>query len=387
MIDLHNTILGTAADFKQVNNMVTFIDNHDMSRFMTLSNNTQHSVDTAYVIQLTERGVPGIYYGTEQYATGSSDPDNRGDMPSFDINSTAYQIISKLAPLRKSNAALAYGTYLERWINNDVYVYERAFNGYVVLVAVNRNTNKGYSLDNILTSLPTGTYSDELDGLMGGSPLTVLNGGSVPDYYLGPGVCAVWQSAPRECPEPVIGSVDPLMSRAGNQVTITGRGFGSSGSVSFGSYQATVVDWSDSRITVTVPLNLPAGEYSVAVAAPGATSSPYPGFTALTEAQEALRFKVNNATTELGQNVYLVGNVGELGAWDPARAIGPLFNSTSTIGVYPTWFYDASVPSGASLEFKFIKMDSGGNVVWEQGANHTYTVPNYASEVDVNWQN
>ncbi|MDR2751826.1 MAG: IPT/TIG domain-containing protein [Clostridiales bacterium] len=387
MGDLHNTILGTAADFKQVNNMVTFIDNHDMSRFMTLANNTSHSVDTAYVIQLTERGVPAIYYGTEQYATGSEDPDNRSDMPSFDTNSNAYKIISKLAPLRKSNAALAYGTYLERWINDDVYVFERYFNGYTVLTAVNRNTSQGYQLDDILTSLPPGTYQDELDGLMGGSPLTVLNGGSVPDYYLGPGVCAVWQFVPVSTAAPVIGNVDPLMSRAGNVVTITGRGFGDTlGTVNFGSYSQVPTEWSDTRITVTVPQNLPAGEYSISVVASGTTSSAYPGFSALTTAQAVLRFKVNNATTALGENVYLLGNVVELGNWDTSKAIGPLFNSTDTIGVYPTWFYDVSVPVGYTIEYKFVKIDSSGNITWEQGANHTYQVPASASEVTVDWQ-
>ncbi|KGX90124.1 hypothetical protein N783_01140 [Pontibacillus marinus BH030004 = DSM 16465] len=42
---------------------------------------------------------------------------------------------------------------------------------------------------------------------------------------------------------------------------------------------------------------------------------------------------------------------------------------------YPTWYYDVSVPAGTSLEFKFIKIDGSGNVVWEGGANHTYTTP------------
>ena len=62
-------------------------------------------VDSAFILQLTNRGVPAIYYGSEQFLTGAADPDNRGDMITFDTTTNAYQIISKLAPMRKTNPA------------------------------------------------------------------------------------------------------------------------------------------------------------------------------------------------------------------------------------------------------------------------------------------
>jgi glycosidase len=49
MVDLNNVIQGTSTDFDEVNDQVTSIDNHDMSRFMTLSGNNQRSVDNAYI--------------------------------------------------------------------------------------------------------------------------------------------------------------------------------------------------------------------------------------------------------------------------------------------------------------------------------------------------
>ncbi len=389
MVDLHNVIEATAEDFNEVNDQVTFIDNHDMSRFMTLSGNNQRNVENAYVLLLTSRGVPTIYYGSEQYLTGSNDPDNRKDMPSFSTTTKAYRVISKLAPLRKTNPALAYGTSQERWLNNDVYIYEREFAGSVVLTAVNRNQSTGYNITGLFTALPSGTYNDILEGLLGGESITVSSAGAVTPFTLGAGESMVWQYTRTSVTAPVIGNVDPMLGKAGNTVIITGRGFGTgSGQVLFGTAAASVQSWSDSSITVTVP-NVGAGSYEIKVkTAAGVTSSGYAGFEVLSGSQAAVRFVVNNATTPYGTNVYLVGSVYELGNWDPGKAIGPLFNSTSTIGSYPTWFYDVSVPAGAVLQYKFIKIDGNNNVTWESGSNHTVTVPTSGTAtVTVNWQN
>ena len=64
----------------------------------------------------------------------------------------------------------------QRWINSDVYIYERKFFGSVVLVAINKNETNGYSITGLNTALPAGNYSDYLTGLLGGSAITVTNG-------------------------------------------------------------------------------------------------------------------------------------------------------------------------------------------------------------------
>lgn len=375
MQDLYSVMVARETSYKEINDQVTFIDNHDMSRFMTLANGNARALENAYVLMLTSSGIPTVYYGSEQYATGSTDPYNRGDMPGFSTSSTAYQVISRLAPLRKSNPALAYGTTQERWVNSDVLVYERTFGNSVVLVAVNRNTSQGYDITGALTSLPDGQYGDVLENLLGGGTLTV-SGGAVGSYYLGAGQAAVWQYTADEEDGPEIGNIDPLVGIAGNTVTITGTGFGSaSGSVKFGTASAQILSWSDSMIRVTVP-TVSAGYYTVSVTtASGAEADGYEQFKVLTGTQTAVRFIVQNATTAYGQNIYIVGNCLELGNWDTEKAVGPFFNATETIAEYPDWFFDISVPQGYALEYKFIKKDAAGNVVWESGTNHTYTVP------------
>lgn len=374
MQEFYDVVVATETEYKEINDQVTFIDNHDMSRFMTLANNSS-SVDMAYVVQMTSSGIPTIYYGSEQYATGASDPDNRGDMPSFNTNSKAYKIISKLAPMRKANPALAYGKTIERWVNSDVLVYERTFGNSVVYTAVNRSSTRGYDISGALTALPTGTYSDVLQGLCGGGNLTVSNG-SIGSYYLAAGQAAVWQYTATNETAPEIGNIDPLMGVAGNTVTITGCGFGSTaGTVSFGTTNASIVSWSDSCIKVIVP-SMTAGYYTIKVTTNlGASVANYAQYKVLTAEQVAVRFIVKNAPTNYGQNVYIVGNCIELGNWNAEKAVGPFFNSTSSIATYPDWFFDVSVPAGQNLEFKFIKKDAAGNVVWEGGTNHVYTTP------------
>lgn len=75
------------------------------------------------------------------------------------------------------------------------------------------------------------------------------------------------------------------------------------------------------------------------------------------------------ASTVTGQNIYVVGNIAALGAWSPASAL--LLSSAN----YPTWSVTVSLPGSTAIEYKYIKKDGSGNVVWESGANRTATTP------------
>jgi hypothetical protein len=90
-------------------------------------------------------------------------------------------------------------------------------------------------------------------------------------------------------------------------------------------------------------------------------------------ATSAVTFKVENATTPWGTNVFVVGDAPELGGWDAAHAI-PL-----TPTAYPTWSATVKIPKGKSIALKFIKKDGAGNVTWEGGANRTWVVPSTAT--------
>ena len=365
-------IAESEAKYEQTADQVTFLDNHDMDRFHFDGADVKNT-DLALAVMLTSRGVPNIYYGTEQYMTGNGDPNNRKKQTAFNKTTKAYQIISKLAALRKNNQALGYGKTKERWINNDVYVYERTFGKDVVLTAVNKSKTASYNISGLTSTLPAGTYTDQLTALLGGSSISVGSGGAVSAFDLSPGEAAVY-SFNGSAAAPSIGQVGPVMGAPGTTVTISGESFGSTaGTVKFGTVNASVVSWSNTEITVKIPA-ASAGNYQVSVVTSGgAASGTYGPVEVLSGKQSSVRFIVNGASTNLGQAIYIVGNVSELGNWDAAKAVGPFYNQVIT--KYPGWYYDVSVPSGRSVEFKFIKKDAAGNVVWESGSNHVYTTP------------
>ncbi|MWC26998.1 alpha-amylase family glycosyl hydrolase [Paenibacillus sp. MMS18-CY102] len=386
MYGLDSMLSSTATDYYSVNDQVTFLDNHDLDRFQ-VTGASGRKLEQALALTLTSRGVPAIYYGTEQYMIGTSEPGNRARMSSFSTSTTAYNVISKLAPLRKSNPAIAYGSTQQRWINNDVYIYERKFGNNVAVVAINKNLSSSYSVSGLTTSLPSGTYSDTLTNSLSGNSITVGSGGAVNTFTLAAGGVGVW-SYTTAATAPVVGHVGPLMGKPGTTVTIDGVGFGSTaGTVYFGTTAVTganIVSWEDTEIKAIVP-SVTAARYGVKVRTSGAVdSNTINNFNVLTGEQVSVRFIVNNATTALGENVYLTGSVSELGNWTAASAIGPLFNSVITS--YPSWYYDVSVPAGTTIQYKFLKKN-GATVTWEGGTNHSFTAPaSGTATVNVNWQ-
>ena len=167
---------------------VVFMDNHDMARISTALRSTASTfgpgnneagggqseafakkrVDLGLVATMTVRGIPAIYYGTEHYSANfttnafgqvGSDPYNREVMPSFAQDSEAFKIIQALTELRKTSPAIQQGSYSQKWLNDDILVYERKFEDDVVLVALNRGAATSINVsalslaDNYYTSL------------------------------------------------------------------------------------------------------------------------------------------------------------------------------------------------------------------------------------------
>lgn len=390
--ELDNNINTENSNFMWSNDLVTFFDSHDESRLLSINNNTNR-LHEAMAFLLTARGIPVILYGDEQYlhndTNGGGDPYCRVWMSSFNTSTTAYQLINKLAGLRQSmNDALAYGGYQQRWINNDIYIYERRFFNDVVLVAINKNDSTSQPISGLYTALPAGSYSDYLGGLLGGSGLTVTtgSGGNNPanNFTLPAHTVAVWQSTGTPA-APEVGSIGPTLGQPGMKVTIAGKGFGSStGQVLFGSTAASIQSWSDTSVTLTVP-SVGNGVYQAQLKNSSGTSANTIQFTVLTAALIPVTFTVYNATpTSPGDYIFVTGSTIELGDWGTTfdTAIGPMLDPN-----YPNWFLNTSLPAGATVQFKFIKIAANGSVTWEAGSNHQYTVPTSGTGfVNVNWQ-
>lgn len=379
-----------AQAFTQPNDLVTFFDNHDNPRILSQGADRM-AVKQAISFLLTCRGVPVLYYGDEQYLYNDTNngvvPYNRNGMTSFTSND-ATLLIQYLAALRAANPGMAYGTMTPRWINNDVYIYERQLGTNVVLVAINKNPSTDQAISGLLSYLPPGSYTDYLAQTMGGLGIAVTGiAGSynpVTNFTLPHNSVSIWVSAGSVPPS--IGSVTPRVANPGAAVTISGAGFGATaGTVNFiaGSttLPATVTNWSNGQITAVVP-TLAAGAATVTVTQGTATSNAAP-FTVNTATLIPVNFSVSGTPALFGTDVImLTGNVAELGngatTWNDA--IGPV-----TIPAAGSALQTVSVPAGATVQFQFFVLHSNESITSE-GVQHRYTIPSTgAGTAAVTW--
>ncbi|EOA6542892.1 TPA: alpha-amylase family glycosyl hydrolase [Vibrio vulnificus] len=286
---------------------VVFMDNHDMARISTAlrsdastfgpgnnesgGNQTEafakQRVNLGLVATMTVRGIPAIYYGTEHYTANftqnafgqvGSDPYNREKMPSFNQDTEAFKIIQALTALRKQSLAIQRGSYTQRWVNDDVLVYERQEGDDVVTVALNRGPATSITVSNL--SLKDGSHIS----LIGDESINVSGGQAT--FHLAQNQAVVLHATGS-------GSVDPTLK-----------------SVTFTCY---------------------------------------------------------NGYTNLGQSVYAVGSVAQLGNWAASGAV------KLDPAQYPTWSATISVPAAQNIEWKCLKRDETNpalNVVWQSGANN-----------------
>ncbi|EHU4914886.1 cyclomaltodextrin glucanotransferase [Vibrio vulnificus] len=296
---------------------VVFMDNHDMARISTAlrsdastfgpgnnesgGNQTEafakQRVNLGLVATMTVRGIPAIYYGTEHYTANftqnafgqvGSDPYNREKMPSFNQDTDAFKIIQALTALRKKSLAIQRGSYTQRWVNDDVLVYERQEGDDVVTVALNRGPATSITVSNL--SLKDGSHIS----LIGDESINVSGGQAT--FHLAQNQAVVLHATGS-------GSIDPTLK-----------------SVTFTCY---------------------------------------------------------NGYTNLGQSVYAVGSVAQLGNWAASGAV------KLDPAQYPTWGATISVPAAQNIEWKCLKRDETNpalNVVWQSGANNKLSSSSNATQ-------
>ena len=146
--------------------LITFIDNHDMYRFGSL-NPDPEVLRLAIALIMTARGIPCIYYGTEQYLHnntnvdgtpyGNNDPYNRPMMENWDTSTEVYRDIRLLSGLRRLNPAVSLGGQWQKYVTPDVYCYIRRYRDSVLFVAMNRGEPIALTVE---TELPDGEHTD-----------------------------------------------------------------------------------------------------------------------------------------------------------------------------------------------------------------------------------
>ncbi|KAK2461229.1 hypothetical protein APHAL10511_006756 [Amanita phalloides] len=81
------------------------------------------------------------------------------------------------------------------------------------------------------------------------------------------------------------------------------------------------------------------------------------------------------ATTQYGENIFVTGNLRELGYWSPSSAI-PL-----NANAYPVWSAIVNLPSNTTFQYKYIRIYNGA-VTWESDPNRQGATPGSGSYVE-----
>jgi glycosidase len=142
--------------FEDTNNLLIFLDNHDLPRFVKGGESDLRRYKQALAFLLTTRGIPQIYYGTEILISGTKQQGDgviRSDFPGGwkedsinaftssgrnQLQNEAWNYTKTLLNWRKSSRPVTEGTLIHYTPDNSgCYVYARIKDNKTVLVIMN----------------------------------------------------------------------------------------------------------------------------------------------------------------------------------------------------------------------------------------------------------
>jgi glycosidase len=160
--------------YENPNELVTFADNHDMSRFYTQIHENFDLWKMGMVNLLTTRGIPQVYYGTEILMTNpKSDRHDeiRGEMPGgwSDHSASVFtgkgltkkqqeakDFLKQLLQWRKNTPAIQTGKLKHFTARDGLYVYFRYNDSQTFMVVMNKNSEA--------KALDVAKYAEVLNG-------------------------------------------------------------------------------------------------------------------------------------------------------------------------------------------------------------------------------
>lgn len=147
--------------FADPDNILTFLDNHDLGRFMKKEENDLRRYKQAIAFLLTTRGIPQVYYGTEilmygekKYGDGNIRKDFPGgwyedEVDAFTkegrtlLQNEAWDYMQKILQWRKTSSPVKRGKLIHYTPDRTgCYVYARLKDGQTVLVMLNGTDNE-----------------------------------------------------------------------------------------------------------------------------------------------------------------------------------------------------------------------------------------------------
>ncbi|GAB3872046.1 glycoside hydrolase family 13 protein [Hymenobacter segetis] len=167
--------LAQDAVYQDPTKLVTFLDNHDHDRFLSVIGDDLDKYKMGLTWLLTTRGIPSMYYGTEILMKNFKDPTDaevRKDFPGgwpgdkedkftpagrTARENEAFDFVKKLATYRRDHKVLHDGKLMQYLPENGLYVYFRYDASGTVMVASNTSDKPA--------TLPTARFVERMNGL------------------------------------------------------------------------------------------------------------------------------------------------------------------------------------------------------------------------------
>ncbi|MFZ0826679.1 MAG: alpha-amylase family glycosyl hydrolase [Verrucomicrobiia bacterium] len=212
LIQNHYNAVAANYDAASQMQLVTFLDNHDNPRFLSTSEagNNTNRLELALAFLYTARGIPCLYYGTEQGFDGTSDPNDREDMfagefkdgpggtvlqlsspgaDNFNMTHPLFLWVAELNNFRRLYPALTLGSYVNQANNSTspgLLAYSRVLNTQEVFVVFN-TAGSSQTLPACTLTYPQGTMLVNL--LNTNETITLASGSQTPTLAV-PGTTA-----------------------------------------------------------------------------------------------------------------------------------------------------------------------------------------------------
>lgn len=153
------SVLANDFVYKDPTRNVVFLDNHDVSRFLSVVGEDINKYKSGLTWLLTTRGIPQLYYGAEIAMKNFADPDGkvREDFPGGwkgdkqdkfvadgrnDVENDVFSLVKNLAVYRRENAVLQTGKMMQFVPEDGVYVYFRYNDEKTVMIVMNTNESE-----------------------------------------------------------------------------------------------------------------------------------------------------------------------------------------------------------------------------------------------------
>lgn len=151
------SVLSNDALYQDPNLNMTFLDNHDHDRFFSIIGEDMNKYKLGIGFLLTTRGVPQLYYGTENLTKNFKNPsdaevrkDFEGGWAEDKVNkflasgrtereNEAFNFVKKLANHRKKSDALTTGKLTQYLPTDGIYVYFRHTDNQSSMIVMSQN--------------------------------------------------------------------------------------------------------------------------------------------------------------------------------------------------------------------------------------------------------